>query len=488
MKLKFDTILNNLIRMNSFARSVFLISCAVLLCPMVSTGNGFPLKEKVEIRISTIDELIVASGKSNQYITMAPGVYRVTKTLPDDPNTVFNFSGSNNHFDLHGVTIQIETQVLAKMGPAKVHDLAVYRIDGNNLEFEGAVFEDIGNQAPQLSLAEFQIRGDRAVFKNCRFIIRGSAPYGYGDMYGKGSSSAVKLQKHSAMAIMGDGVLIDSCDFRIHTYGHGIHIHGAQNTVIRNVNMEGDLRLTDEIYAEPNGIAAKLGYKMMYPPWHEGFPIPHGEMLSLTEDGIRAYNDGEDRNGKTRRTGHITVENCFVKRMRGGITITMATGGKVSGCTVIDCDHAYSIPPNGVVRNCRGNAAFGPLLEMPYSNKGNADIELEVLYSDLEMGNHALAHITGNQHKITFSYQGTKVPEKLRPIRIGDVGNRYTTANSTEKELQGAHAAQGIILKNQTPYPVILTQYSSNCMVQSQGKVLEDDGKQNQILKPETKK
>jgi hypothetical protein len=474
--------------MEYFFKSVLLFVIGSVMCYTAAARREITGVEKKEVKISTIEALIVASGNSNQNVTMAPGVYVVTKTLPNDPNTVFNFSGSNNRFGLHGVTIQIDTRVMANMGPAKVHDLAAYRIEGNDLEFEGALFEDIGDQVPKLSLPEFQIRGDNAVFRNCRFVIRGSAPYGYGDMYGKGSGSAVKLHKHSAIAIAGDRALIDSCNFRIHTFGHGISIHGAQNTVIRNVFMEGDLRLTDEIYSETNGLAAKFDNKIKYPPWHEGKPIPVGEMLSLTEDGIRAYTDGADRNGNTRRTGHITVENCFVKRMRGGITITMATGGTVTGCTVIDCDHAYSIPPNGLVRNCKGNAAYGPLLEMPYSNQSSADIELELLYSKIEMGNHALAQITGNQHKITFTYSGKQIPVKLRPILVGDVGYRYTTNNSTEKELVKVHSAKSISIVNQTPYPVILTKYSSNCIVNSQGKILDDNGLQNVIRNFKTNK
>ena len=437
------------------------------------------------VEISSLAELAEYAAKSGNQVRMKPGTYAVTRIYSDDPKTVFRFSGSSNRFDLAGVILQTDTQVHADMPRGNPHEHTGFLVDGDRIEFIGGVFEDIGEQAAPRGINEFAVLGNDITFRDCQIIIRGSSPYGYGDLYGKGRGAATRLQKHSAMAVLGDRMLIDGCDFKVFSFGHGIHIHGAQDTVVRNVTMEGALRLTDELYKEKSGLAAEHKYKMMYPPWLEGRPIPKGQMLSLTEDGIRAYLDGKDREGNNRRTGHITVENCVVKRMRGGITITMANGGKVTDCTVLDSGgHAYSIPPNGVVRRCKGNAAFSPLLSMPYSNRGYADIELELLEANKEIGDHPLAKVVGNGHRIKITYSGKRRPKKLRPIILGTTGERYTKKNTDSTTLRNNNAASNMTLINETPHPVHFTEFASYNEVITRGSV-KDRGDGNEKSKPE---
>lgn len=437
--------------------------------PDGGAGSGFR-------RISSIAELRAAATASGQKVRMQPGVYRVTDALADN-RTVFNFSGSNNTFDLRGVTIEIDTQVMANMRSAAAHELSVYRVSGDRLAIQGATFEDIGNKSPQRSLSEFGVTGNDVAFRNCKFVIRGSAPYGYGDLYGKGRGAVVRLHKHAAMAVRGDRCRIEDCYFRIHTFGHGIHMHGAQNTTIRNVTMLGDLRPTDEIYRETTGLAAEFDYKIMSPPSRKGQPIPHGEMLSLTEDGIRAYHEGPDKQGNQRRTGLILAESCFIERMRGGIVIGMASGGKVTGCTVVDCGRSgYSIPSGGIVRASKGNAAYSPLLVMSYNNKRNADIELELMGSVREMGNHPMvAVVVGIGHIIKIVPAGSGSPGHLRAIILG---SRF---GEVDEDTQARwNRTVGIRLTNLTPNPVKLTPATSNCKIVSIGPV-EDLGRGNRI-------
>lgn len=431
--------------------------------------------------VSSIEELRLAAQMSGRVVTMLPGEYVVEDHMPNDPKTIFHFSGSNNEFIFTDVRIIVPTSVLAAMGPGNVHEFATYRIDGSNVVFNGGHFENTGEEKPYKSLAEFEVQGNNISFIGCEIVIRGSSPFGYGDMYGKGSGSAVGLFKHSAMSILGDDVLVDACIFKVFAYGHGIHIHGSQNTIIRNVNMEGILRLTDEIYEETSGPAFDHDFKIMYPDWFQGFPIPKGEMLSLTEDGIRAYLDGTDVNGVNRRTGKITVENCVVDKMRGGITLTLGSGiADVKNCVVTRCAHAFSLPSNSIVRNCKGDAAFGPLLSMPYSNKGNADIELELIPADTIMGTHPLAEVSGKNHKIKITSTGD-VSKYNQTIKIGDVGYRYNETNSTEDVLKEKHAATGIQLINETNLPVLLTKYASGCSVTSVNGEVEDLGTNNVV-------
>lgn len=435
---------------------------------------GTTLLRAAAVDVSSLDELAKVAAQSGNQVRMKPGIYTIDRIYTDNPKTIFRFSGSDNQFNFSGVTIRIDTRVQSKMPRGNAHEHTGILVDGNRLTFSGGLFENIGEYAPPRGINDFYVLGNDNHFIGCRIITRGSSPYGYGDFYGKGRDAATRLQKHCTMAIMGDRTLVDGCDITVHSFGHGIHMHGAQDTVIRNVTMQGALRLTDEIYAETSGLAAKYDHKRMYPPWLKGTPIPKGKMQSLTEDGIRAYLDGKDRDGKNRRTGHVTIENCTVKRMRGGITVTMAKSGTITNCTVLDSGwHAYSVPAKGIVRNCKGNAAFGMLLYQPYSERRDTDIELELIDSESEMGDHPLAEIAGSGHRIKITYTGKRNPKKLRPIIIGTTGDRYTKANTDPEKLRTKNAARDIVLINQTPHPIHFTEFAANNKATTRGQVTD---------------
>lgn len=432
------------------------------------------------ITINSIQELREAAVKNDQKVRMAAGHYVLNDTEPEN-KIVIEFSGSNNTFDLTDVTIELPTEILRDMAKTPVHGIKAYYITGDNLTFEGGYFKDTGDYPPKISVPDFYVTGDDVTFSNCMFIIRGSSPYGVGDMLGKGRGSAVKLQKHSAMAITGDRALIDNCKFRIHTFGHGIHIHGSQDTHLRNVIVMGDQRTTDDIYESQDPFMAPFDYKIQYPSWLKGQPIPKGQMIGLTEDGIRAYTDGADKDGNRRRTGHITVENCKVNAMRGGITLALASSATVTDSLAIYCAHGFSLPSNSVIKNSKGNAAYGPLLTLPYAHKSNSVIELELIDATEEIGDHPLAQITGSGHEITITTQSGTSPKALRPIILGNTGSRYTEATTNTSELMTRNKASGIILNNLTKHPVKPSTYSSSCKIKSKGQVITDEGSNNQI-------
>lgn len=460
----------------------FLPLTILLITGLSVLSTTIDAKSTRHIRVSSIQELREVAVKSDQSIRMAPGHYVLNDTEAEN-KIVFEFSGSNNHFDLTGVTIELPTETLRDMAKTPVHGIKAYYITGDHLSFEGGRFEDTGNHPPKISVPDFTVAGDDVTFTNCMFIVRGSSPYGVGDMLGKGRGSAMRLQKHSAMSITGDRALLDNCKFRIHSYGHGVHIHGSQDTHLRNVLVVGDQRKTDDIYESKDPLMARFDYKIQYPSWLKGRPIPKGKMIGLTEDGIRAYTDGEDKDGNRRRTGHITVEGCTVDGMRGGITLTLAERATVTDSVAINCSHGYSLPSNSTIKNCKGNAAYGPLLSLPYAHKGNSVIELELLDAAEEVGDHPLARITGSGHQITITTQSNVAPKTLRSIILGTTGERYTEATADASELKKRNNARGIILKNLTRHPVQPGPYSVSCEIESKGDILTDEGSDNRIKK-----
>ena len=73
------------------------------------------------------------------------------------------------------------------------------------------------------------------------------------------------------------------------------------------------MRPSKDLYLEtdPEDLPARSNYRM---PLSDNRPIPKDVMLPLSEDGIRVYTGG----------GSVTVENCTVKKMRGGIRLYLA--------------------------------------------------------------------------------------------------------------------------------------------------------------------
>ena len=168
---------------------------------------------------------------------MKPGTYEVTDFI--DGRTAFLLSGSNNHFDLTGVTIRIPISTLSRMERRGRGQRGSYVLTGNEITMEGGTFintypdnqvkvTDFGayNQNPKnfpsRGATEMRIRGNDNLIKDCKFIVRGSFPYGYGNIYGIGSGSAVKLKKHCGIQITGDRNTIDGPGWRPN---HGSQYH-----------------------------------------------------------------------------------------------------------------------------------------------------------------------------------------------------------------------------------------------------------------------
>src|ERR1043165_3652232 len=101
-------------------------TCASLAI-MVATAISAPAAESSGF--TTIDSIAALRQRfacSDQKIRMKPGIYRVTE-VSDDPQIVFPVTGSKNHFDLRGVTIELDTKLLADMH-GRTHELFVYRV------------------------------------------------------------------------------------------------------------------------------------------------------------------------------------------------------------------------------------------------------------------------------------------------------------------------------------------------------------------------
>jgi hypothetical protein len=222
----------------------------------------------------------------------------------------------------------------------------------------------------------------------------------------------------------------------------------ADKTVVKNTLVEGAMRPSKDLYQEtnPNDLPARSNYKM---PRNGNKPIPKDAMIPLAEDGIRVYTKG----------GSVTVENCTVKKMRGGIRLYLASRATVRGSTAIDCGNTnFNMPSGGKVTGSTGNFAYAPLSDFRLA-KSRQDIELTILPSPHAVGSHNAADILGSNHSIVFHRSDGPLDTNLRPIVVeGD--------DST--------------IRNETEYPITLQSSASGNTVASFGPVT-DLGRNNKI-------
>ncbi|MEP3837785.1 MAG: hypothetical protein ABJM36_09060 [Algibacter sp.] len=463
---------------------LFIIVMPVLL--FVSFQDIHEMKQ-VEIQVSTLAELKDAVKSSNQNIVMKPGHYIITE-LPEDERSIV-CSGSNNTINLKGVYINF---------PVGTCKDAHFNFTGSNNKLSGGVFEDtyqngmtevtdFGNYNQNRKTlakglkggANIRVSGNGNTIEGIKLTVRGSFPYGYGNMYGIGRSNATGLDKRCALLITGVGNTVDNCEFQHRAFGHVIYMQkNADKTLIKNTYIEGAVRPSNDTYTETNNgdLPKRFDFKMPLGQM-QGLPIPRDVMFNLTEDGIRAYNI----------PGSVTVENCKVVKCRGGIKLYMAKGDvKVSNSTVLDCVvEGYSLNNGGELINCKGNAAYGPLLYMHFDKVSNQKIDLTVLPAPHAVGNHVFAAIKGHGHNITLKrakYKG-QIDNMLRPIVVGYKARFEFLTTSYPGVPEGyeenfnthfgnkTYQASNISIKNETEYPVIIGDMSKHNSIESFGNV-----------------
>ena len=444
------------------------------------------------INIDSLSELIEFAAKDNMIVKMQPGVYNLDdskygqnliikkydlqgKPKSDYPITaLINFSGNNNQFLLDGVVLKINSELHQAYGENHIFEIFV---SGNNNKIEGLNVQDKGHEAPLKGAIMMHVMGDDNTITNVGLFIKGSYPYGYGHLLGKGAKPLVKPRKHSSLLVSGKNTKLIACRVVTHGFGHGIVMQGAQNTLIKDCYVEGKMRSTDEMLAETSGPAFSVDFKSDYPP---GKIIPN-EIKALSEDGVRSYPYGYLVG---RKTENITVINTTVKNMRSGFDLSAHIGKTlIDGCTALECqEKGYSVSKNAIIKNSKGDAMYGPLLSFHQNNTENCNVELELINTVGSYPVKRLMEINGTGHKIKVTNFENKKRTKITPIVFGesfwsDV-HKYRYPNKDSKEFSGAY---NITLINETGMPIEFGELSKNCKVITNGKVLTDLGENNKL-------
>lgn len=445
----------------------------------------FPkFSEEFEVRdgftlIDNLDDFRAAIKRDGQKIRLKPGHYIAKKIDPpftftklrpvangDQTTTqqqVFVVSGSNNHFDLRDVVISIPSSLKNQLS-RKAHVSDNWRIAGANNIFEGAYFRT-ETDLPYTKYFSggnlFEVVNDGNTFLNCTFHVKGCTPYGYSDYYGKGRERWTHLDKHSFMSLEDvNGTTLRGCQIYNHGFGHGIHFHKVDGVLIEDCFFTGALRPTDDIYNERVGVAKEHNYNIMY---RGERPIPRGEVIPLTEDGIRTYNEVQN----------VVVRNTTVERHRGNSALYGVGDMTLENVRMIEAGSKSFDVTSGdkgkiVVKNCYSDVAYNPVFGTGPEPAVGGFFEVTIL-SPAEgvefTPNSGLGNIAGIDCTFIL-HDGTTKPLPER-INVLTCGGKQPLTNST--------------LSNFTPARIILEKNVTGCTIRSVGPV-DDKGQNNTVI------
>ncbi|MFR9535630.1 MAG: hypothetical protein SNF97_02625 [Rikenellaceae bacterium] len=440
------------------------------------------------ITISSIDELMRYIQMDNVNAKMTPGTYYVTTEVAttygravdpyQTPVTVFFFEGDNSTYDFEGVKFEVDTDILSALGSYKVY---TYQVGGNNIHLKNLTSEFIGDSKPKDSATSMVVDGENNTIEGFTMTTRGSYPYGYGDLFGKGTNNTVSHYKHSGFLVRGTNILILNTTLYQYSYGHAFFCQGGINVEFKGCSAYAEMSNTDAVLAEAGtGTAADLVDFMTY----FGYTVPAGYAISLCEAGFRAYNTGVVFNtGESRNTAYTYTTDCYTYQVRTGFHLHFSNNEKIiDNCTAVDCEGGFCIG-SGQIYNSRGNSNNGPLIGTAYESDKNSYVEMEILPSENIYGLHdMLLYIGGTSHTYYFTEpEGTTEQDYHSQLEIlvgGEArGLRY---NNSENSDGNNYYAKTNYINNQTHHKIVIGANGSGNTVESIGEVT-DYGTNNEI-------
>jgi len=443
------------------------MSLRCLLCSLLLLAGAGPaiLAAGEPVEISSLAELAKAAAQDGVKVKMKSGTYPLTDFIPlasiSDRQKrkewqFLTFSGNQSDYDLSGVTIELDTALREKLH-APIHT-DEFVIRGANVTLRGLTIQCKGNGKANHG-AVLGIAGAGAILRDCTVHVQGSAPYAYGDLFGKGGL------KHSGVHITGSHVRMMGCKVFTKSFGHGFYLQEDCNDVrFEDCYVEGVMRPTEEILAETSGMAFERQFTMTMKNRNGEARILPGYMKALSEDGFRTYGVHQD----------LVFKNCTAKNMRGGFELRTKTAPRVENCTVIGCERGFWVSTGAEVKSCRGDAQFGPLL---YVEGDRAKVEVQLLPTEAKnVTVHTLAAIYGIDNDVTITAKAKREHEAPILIGYGPPGMGENMAPNPEMTVRG------LVLHNLTTMPIVIGSKANHCRIMSEGPVKENKGKEIQEL------
>jgi hypothetical protein len=434
------------------------------------------------VGVTSLSELKTYLDKDNVNLRMKPGTYVFNtdncgegKLFPDP--TLILITGSDCTYDFTDVKFEFDTEIFKAYGRVEVIE---FQLVGKDNVVKNLTMEDIGNTVPTRTALCLSLDGENNRIEGFTATTRGSAPYGYGDMFGKGRGATIALHKHGACQFRGIDNHLLNCTFYLHSYGHGIFIQGAKNALVEGCHVEGELRTTDEVLAEA-GSGSPADQLDFMTQW--GFRMEPGSTFSLQEDGIRCYSTGiiYGTDGESTDTKNTRVIDSTVKFMRTGVTIGWDRGEKqVENCTALGTESGFWVGSDAEVVNCRGDASVGPLYSEDVHRSGTT-IELTLLDNVIpKHGTTPTIYLAGDDHDFTLRDGTTSLDPEMKILVGGTrLGHRWQAGSNQNPP---HFDASNITIENLTDVPLILGENSSRIRGKSKGEIT-DNGSDNKVRK-----
>jgi len=465
------------------------ITNLIILCLVFSMSVSADI-----IHVNSLAELKPYLTQDNISVKLTPGEYTVTandissgkigkywtgtKYIRRNFN-VFLFEGNNSTYDFTGVKVKIKTQTAQSVGRVDFYEV---RTIGSNNVILNLTVEDDGSvhDQPTFRATNVVLDGANNRLEGGHFTVKGSFPYGYGDMFGKGGRTLIDHHKRSACLVRGKSNMVKNSTFICRSYGHGIFFQGAEDPIIDGCYVEGELRSTADVLAEEGtgSPADKVNFETVY-----GFNLKDRKenyYFSLQEAGVRSYNAGEtviDGVEYDRGVNGATVLNTTIVKMRVGVNVGWATGTKrVENCKALACETGYWIGSNGKIVNCKGDASIGSLLtEDLYRSNATIDLTLVDNYVTPLDGEVTDLYCAGSGHHITL-HDSTTYDNDIKIVIGGErLAHRFMDGASN-KPLN--FDADNLTLINYSKYPIEIGDKATDIKIITCGpkKTVKDNG------------
>jgi hypothetical protein len=436
--------------------------------PPVVAADGFTV-------VDTLDELRGYASRPGVKVRLKPGTYSLDRA---SSRSFIEFTGADSRWDLRGATIRIDTRLFRQFGTGGIY--CVFHLAGDRIEFTGVTTENFGDLPGIQSRNKiFNITGAGVTLRDVDITTSGSSPWGYGSLYGI-SGGDVRKMNGIRVGWPARDVQLLGCRVHMRAMGHAIFVQGATGTLIRDCHVDGLLKTTDDILAEKSGYAFDRRFTARSTGYIEGVVVGDdgkilpGEMIALSEDGIRLY----DQSAPGQPTGPTTIENCTVTRMRRGFCTGLGPAAdKVINCEARECVAAgFNAGSGDVLQNCRADAKYAEALCLPYSNSRGADADLEILDTRGGRANTLLVALNGQGHRVTLR---TARPEFIPPAMTIE----FATTKGYARYRQVEPVAKGNRLTNDTPTTLVLNPTATGNEITSRAPVT-DHGEPRNTVRP----
>ncbi len=393
----------------------------------------FSMPEGEPFIVKSVDAMVPYLSRDNVWVQLVQGVYELgpddIRNKPeiyqeivqtrDDPvylhHVMLPVKGSNSVYDFNNSVINFNNVMMNTLG----YEFWNMHIQGNYTIVKNVTLQDVGDfeTIPAENSTKIVLDGRHNKLENVAANAKGSYPWGYGELFGKGTGPVIAMYKNGGILVRGEYNWVYGCSVTQRSICHTIFFQGAQNATVENTTVMGMMKTTDEVLDDKRSMydegsngrqrAYDVGYvtdfwddrKCPYSSYGDcntycdvgtghNYTIPEGFTIALVEDGIRSYDNGYTRidgvNYTDHNTSNITIKNCKVQHARGGITLVFQSGFvKIQDCTTIGCDRGIATGANGTIERCFADFQYGMAYNVDYSSGSNQTVDITLIDADL---------------------------------------------------------------------------------------------------------